>query len=181
HADISRHHRPIGQLCPRLADYLHALAKLLHAHQEAIVYIAVRAYRHFEIYPVIHGVGHRLADIVGHAGTAQRRPGQTPLYSILGRYDPHTLDPAQEDRVLRQERIVLAEALRQDIHEGFELVAEAWRDVLGEAAHALGVQRQPRPGLHLQHIEDQLPLAHRIQEDGDRPQVHDVRAQPQEM
>src|SRR6185503_1013893 len=106
---------------------------------------------------------------------------EAPLYRVLRRYDAHPLHAAQEYWVLGQQGVVLREALGHDLQEGVELLQEAGWDVLWKTAHPLGVEREARPGLHLQQVEDKLSLPHRIQKHRDGPEVHDVRAQPQQV
>ena len=67
--------RPVGRhLVEALLDDAERLAHLLHAHQVAVVDVAVRAERHLEVEAVVDEVRLRLADVVVHADAAQAGP-----------------------------------------------------------------------------------------------------------
>ncbi len=73
HADGTR-----GHLREYLLDHGRRLLHLLHAHEYAIVGVTAMAERYVPIEFVIVVIGMRAPHVVGHAGRAQARAGETP-------------------------------------------------------------------------------------------------------
>ena len=69
------HDRPVGHLVEHLVDDADALADLVDVEQVARVRVAFGARRDVELELRVDAVRVRAADVVGHAGGAQRRAG----------------------------------------------------------------------------------------------------------
>ena len=72
------------QSIQRLLDDMETLLHLQHAHQVAVVDVAVGADRDLKVEALVAGVGEELAHIIGDAAATQRGAGTAELDGIVG-------------------------------------------------------------------------------------------------
>ena len=118
----------------RRADHRDALLEdavrlphLFHAHEVAIVRVAVLADGNVELEIGIALVRLRAAEVPLHAGSAQRRAGDAPVDRIFGREHADADRAPLPDAIVGQQRLVLVDG-------GVELVAERSRRPRASAA-----------------------------------------------
>ena len=80
--------RSVGKLVQRLPQDLDRLAHLFDAHQVAAVAVAVVRDCDLEVVVLVPGVRNGLAQVPGHARTAEHRPGGPEHLRVLGREPP---------------------------------------------------------------------------------------------
>ncbi len=120
--------RPRRHLLERLPDDAHRLAHLLHAHEVAVVAIAVLADRNIEIHLVIDVIGLRLAQIPRDARAAQHRAGEAPIRACSA-----VTTPISTVRCLKMRFSVSRRSISSIVCR--ELLAKC-QDVVGEARPA---------------------------------------------
>ncbi len=142
-------------------------AHLLHAHQVAGLDVALRAGDHVELEAVVDRVRVRAADVVGHAGGAQHRPGHGGVDGILGAQVANALDARDQHLVLGQQAVHLLHFAGQPVVDQFVDLAER---VLGHVAHhaaeAEVVAHHARTGDRLEDIQDQFAFLEGVQRGG---------------
>ena len=67
--------RPVGEPLQSLLDDLHRLVQLIETHQEAIVVIALRAERNFELKMIVAAVGKSFSHVIIYSGRSENRAG----------------------------------------------------------------------------------------------------------
>src|SRR5262249_13845313 len=176
-----RHYRAFGQFIDGLQDDLARLPHLFHAHQIAIVRVAVLSIRDVELKIGIALVGMRFAYIPLHARTAQRRPGQSHIYCIFGGDDSYSHSAAQPDAICIEHRLHFVDARRKSIAELLHLIFETFVSVVGHSAHAKGMASQSRAEEVLEDLQYLLTLAKSPKEDRHRAYVERVSRKPEQM
>ncbi len=157
------------------------LAHLLQPDQVAVVVVADRADRDAELEVVVGGVGHRLAQVPRVAGGAQERPGDAEPQQRLLVQRAHVAQALQHDLVLVEQRRELVDAVSEPVQELAQLVLEAQRDVLEDAADLDVARVHALAGGHLEQVEDLLAVAEAVPEHRDRAEVQRAGAQPHEV
>ena len=151
------HHRPVGQLRQALLDDAHRLPHLLHAHQVAVVGVAVGADRDLEVHLVVAVVGEHLADVPLDAGAPQGRAGQPPLHGVR-RGDHADADGAQlPDPVVGEQALPLGDPRRQLVHECAAAVGPTLGQVERLPAHPHAVEGEAGTAVLLVEVEDRSP------------------------
>ena len=117
----------------------------------------------------------------GSPGGAQQRAGDPELEQALAGDDPDPLRALEEDLVAVEQRLVLVDPRRHLVAEGAQLLLEADRDVLEDAADLEVAGVHPLPGRHLEQVEDRVALAQRVPEHRDRAEVERGRAEPEQV
>src|SRR3984885_2639510 len=126
HLAVVDHHRPgIGaQPVHALADDAVGLAHLSHAHQVAVVAIAIDPDRYVEIERRIHLVRPLAPQIPLDARTAQHRTGKAELQCALGRYHADVDGALLPDAIVGQQRFVLIHPPREFLGEGLDEIQQ---------------------------------------------------------
>src|SRR5439155_19883571 len=99
------------QASERLIDDLPALLHLKHAHQVAIIDIAVGANGNIKIKLLITGVGEDLAYIPGHAAAAQDGAAGSIGDGLLLAQHSHTLRSFEPELIVGQQRVIFLKTL----------------------------------------------------------------------
>src|SRR5829696_303536 len=107
----------VGQLLQGLLDDAARLAHLFEADEVAVVRVAVLADGHVEVEVGVGRVRAALADVPRDARAAQRRPREPDGDGVRGRDDADADRPPEPDAVLREERLVLVDAVREVVDE----------------------------------------------------------------
>mmetsp|Transcript_21947 Transcript_21947/g.86020 ORF Transcript_21947/g.86020 Transcript_21947/m.86020 type:complete len:373 (+) Transcript_21947:1737-2855(+) len=182
------------------------LAHLLDAHDVAVVGVAIRADRDVEIHLVVHVVGLLLAQIPGDARAAQHGPGEAQVERALGRHDADANGALLPDAVVRQQRLVVVDVLREALAEVLDEIQQRALAVLVELGDGLRVldladlvlrhrvrqvavdtartevgRVHARTRHRLVHVEDVLTLPEAVDEDVHRTAVQTVSPQPQQV
>src|SRR5690606_11249888 len=105
-----------------LLDDAYRLAHLRHAHQVPVVAVAGDADGDVEIDLGVLGVRLLLAQVPGHARTAQHRAGHAPGQRLFRRDHAHADGALLPDAVVGEQDLVLVDALREVLREGFKEV-----------------------------------------------------------
>ncbi len=146
-----------------------ALADLVDADQVAVVDVAVVAHGHVEVEAVVDRVGVGAADVVGHAGGAQHRPGRrvvrwprsavsTPTPSQRARMISFSVRKRSSSSILRGRRSKTSSRIFSQ---------HALRQVARHAAEAEVVAHHARAGGRLEDIQDQLAFFEGVQRRGE--------------
>src|SRR5215204_4320020 len=131
----------VGQPLQGLLDDAARLAHLLDSDEVAVVGVAVLADGHVEVEVGVGRVGARLAYVPRDARAAQGGAGEPDGDGVRGRDDADADRPPQPDAVLREERLVLVDAVREVIDELLHVLREALVGVVGHPADAPRVTR----------------------------------------
>ena len=185
HLAVGGNERPLpfrrAQLVAALLHDLHRLAHLGHAHEVAVVAVAVLADGDVEIQFGIALVGLRLAQVPDGAGAAHHDAGEAPVEAVVEADDADVDVALLEDAVAGQQSIDVVEHLRMRDAEVGDVVDELRRQVGVHAAHAeiLGVHAAARGALVEHH--QLLALLEAPQRRGERADVHRLRRHVEEM
>jgi len=115
------------------------------------------------------------------AGRAEGRTGHAVVDRLGGGDLAHVLGPLEPDRVSRQQRLVLVDALRHGIDEFLQASQPVLRHVVLDAADAGEGRRQPRAAQVLDQVVVPLAVLERVEEHGRRAEIESVRPQPELM
>ena len=158
-----------------------ALAHLLDAHEIAVVAVAVLADRNVELHLVVDVVGLRLAQIPGHAGGAQHRPGEAPVERILRRHHADIDEALLEDAVLGQQLSMSSSTSGNVSAQAAMSSSEPGRQILMHAAGPEIGRVQPRAADALVELHQQLALLEPPQERRHRADIQGVGGDVQQM
>ena len=172
---------PSGKRFDRLLENAHRLAQLLHAHEEAIVHVAVRPDRHLEVVGLVIEIREILAHVVVDARRAKHRPRKSPVDRFLRRHDAESDGAPHPDRVPGQHAVDLVERVREGADELAEPVHPSARNVGRHSADSRRGRREPRANPALEQVVDVLAFLERPQERRERPDVDAERAEPDEV
>src|SRR5581483_10618841 len=100
---------------------------------------------------------------------------------ILGRKVAHALQPVREDRIAGKQVRVLVDLLRERLDEGLNAIEVVERRLHRQPADAKVAGHHPLAGHGLKEPLNLFALAERVEEDGQRADVHRVRAQPDQV
>ena len=181
HARHVGHDRPVGNLLQELLDHVPALPHLLDADPVPVVCVAVLADRHAPLALAVRGVGLELAQVIVHAGPAQRRPAQSEVDGILGRDHRHALGAGEPDPVGVQEGDVLVQLRREVVAELAQLFDQVRREVPLDTADPVPARGQPRPAELVEEVQEDLPVAEGVEEHRHRADVQRLRAKPEQV
>ena len=153
-------HRTVGQTLDRLLENARRLTHLFHAHEEAIVDVAVRADRDVEVVRLVVEIRKILADVERNAGRANHRTGQPVVDRFFRRHHAESDGAAHPDAVARDDAIDLVDApsgsvLTNAISFGTKSSGMSAR----HAADARQRRRQPRADPRLEHLVDRSRAA----------------------
>ena len=101
----------------RLAADLDALPHLRHAHQVAVVDVAVAGADDIEVERVVARIREGATHVVVAAGGTGDRAVEAPVIAILQRDDADTARAIEPDRVLGDQRLVLVQLAGEAIEE----------------------------------------------------------------
>lgn len=127
-------HRARRHLVQALMDDAQRLAKLLHAAEVAVVAVAVHADGDVEVDLVVGVVGLALAHVPRHAGAAQHDAREGVVEGVGGGDDADALRAALPDAVVREEFFGFVDAVAELRRPLVDVVEEAEREVLRDAA-----------------------------------------------
>src|SRR5262249_36844376 len=156
--------RALGEAIEDLPDDLDRLAEFLHADPVARIAIAGRLDRDFEIEVAVRRIRLGATDVVVDARAPDERPRDADVLGQLARDDTHALGTDEKERVVFEHRLVLADAVVDDVQHAARLVGPAGREVIARAADLVEAVGQPGPGQGLEEVEDRLALAHAVEE-----------------
>ena len=123
-------------LVQALLDDAQALSHLLHAHQVAIVGVAVDAEWHVELDLVVGVVRLALAQVPLDARAAQHDAAEAERERVLGRHHADA-DGARTPQAIRRQQLVdLVQPLAELLDEHVDVVHEADGQVVGHAARS---------------------------------------------
>src|SRR5579875_303336 len=155
---VLHHEWPAGHPLAALLDDLETLAHLLDAHQIAVIAVAVLADRNIEIHLGIDVVGLGLAQIPGHARSAQHRPAEAPVEGILSADDADIDGALLEDAVLVEELFEVVDIGREPVHPPHDVIEEPWGQILVDAARPEIARMHARPRDALIEFHEDLAL-----------------------
>ena len=112
------------------------------AHQVAIVGVAVLSERNIKIHVGIRRIRSRLANVPGHARTAQRRTGQTDRNRFFAGDHADADRAAQPDAILRKHGFIFIKPLGKVVDEAPHVGVEIVVSIVGHAADAPGMTSQ---------------------------------------
>ena len=101
----------------RLLDDLEALVHLQHAHQIAVVDIAVRADRDVEVEALVAAIGKDLAHVIGDAAAAQRRAAAPELDGLFSGSTRDALRAVDPEPVVGEQVVIFAQPLGENVEE----------------------------------------------------------------
>src|SRR5205085_8630225 len=113
--------RAVRQLLQSLLDYAPRLPHLFESDEVSVVRVAVLADGNLEVHVGVCRIGPSLAYVPGDAGAAPGRAGKTDGDCVFSRDDADADRPTEPDSVLRQERLVLFQALREVVNEALHI------------------------------------------------------------
>src|SRR5690606_35249660 len=174
-------HRPVRQPGECLLQDPDALANLLEPHEVAIVDVALRAHRHFEVVRLVFQVREVLAYVVVHAACAQHGSGQAATDRLGSGECAHSRGTTHPDGILREHAIRFVDRTRERLHEVCNLLHPAFRNVGRHAAHSACGRRETRTDPALQQVVYVLALLEAPQERRERTDVNAGGAEPHEM
>src|SRR3990172_5176393 len=177
------------QLLQRLFDDAHRLPHLLQPYQVAVVHVAVVPDRHLEVEAVVHAVRLVLPQVPRHARSPQHRPAQPVGDRLLRREDADALAPRDEDLVLRQQLVKVADPLLCVLQHLVAPLNEVVRDLPRQPAHAEVRVHQPVAAHFLEQLLQVLALGEGVREagpedacvDAERPHEHEVAGKPVQL
>src|SRR5262249_26411660 len=129
-----RRDRALGKSIENLADDLDRLPELLHAHAVARIAVTSRLHRDLEVEVAVRRVRLGAADVVVDARAADERARDADVFGQLVRDHADTLGADEKEDVVLQHRLVLADALVDDVHHAARLVRPPGREVIARAA-----------------------------------------------
>ena len=202
------HHRAgiFPQPVDALANDAVGLAQFFHAHEIAVVAVAVDAHGDIEIHAVVHFVRLFLAQVPFHTGAPQHRTREAELHGALRRHDADVDRPLLPDAVVRQQRFVLVDAARKLVRErldeiqqrtlsrlvqplqiggaaelGFLVLRHRIGQIAIDAARAIvgSVHARTRDGLV--EVHQVFALAEAVKEHRHRTDVQAVRPEPHQV
>src|SRR6185503_5013278 len=106
---------------------------------------------------------------------------QSPCERLIESNDAHTLRPAQEHVVFRQESFELVDLSRKPIEKRIDRLVEAACEVFPQAADTEVARKKPEAGHQLVDIHQQLALAYGIEQHRRCADLERVRTDPDEM
>ena len=155
-------HRPVRYFLEALLNDPQALVYLHHPHQEAVIAIAVGAYRDIEVHPVIHVIGVCLPQIPGNARRPEIWAADGAVYSQFTGEDPDALGASQNDLVLQNQSLkltdVVGEVRQQRTQSGPEL---GW-GILGHSAGSHVAHCHSSTTYHLKEVQNALTLTEAV-------------------
>ena len=104
---------PSGKPLDRLLENARRLTQLLHAHEVAIVDVAVRADRDVEVVRLVVEIRKVLAHVVRDARRAQHRAGQSVVDRLVRRHHAESDRASHPDAVARDDAVDLVDDLRE--------------------------------------------------------------------
>src|SRR5262252_1753820 len=122
------------------------LAHLLHAHEVAIIAVAVSTNRDVEIKFGITFIGLSFPQVPGGAGAAHHHAGKPPCPSIRELHGADTDIALFEYAVFRQQFFKIVTDLEEGIAKRPDVVEQRWRQVLMHAADAEIIGMHARTG-----------------------------------
>src|SRR5690606_2179829 len=139
-----------------LLDDAGGLAHLGHAHQVAVVAVAVDAHRDVELDLVVLRVRLLAAQVPGDARAAQHRTGHAPGHRLLGRDHADADGALLPDAVLGEQDLVFVDAGREVLREGLQVVQHRTFAPLVEALELAALA--PRRLAVLRHAVGQVAV-----------------------
>src|SRR5262249_49333544 len=158
--------RALGQPREHLAHDLDGLAELHHAYAVARVAVAGRLHRHPEVEVLVGGVRLAAAQVVGDARATDERAAYAEVQRQLARDHADTLRAQEEERVVFEHRLVLADAPLDEVHRLAAALGPAGRYVVTHAAYLVEAVEQPGAGERLEEVQHELALADGVEEHG---------------
>src|SRR5579884_2986756 len=165
----------------RLLHDAQALPHLLDANHVPPKTVRIRARRHFELKLLVARIRKQLPVIVSQPCGAQRRPRHAQRYRVFRRDVAHALRSADPDAVLREQRLVFVHPARHHLQELVDCLPPARGRLQRQPAdpevaghHALSREK-------LENLQNFLPLAEAVEENGHRSEVNRMRAEPNQM
>src|SRR6185312_9831436 len=165
----------------RLLANLNRLTHLFKPDQVARQHVAVVGDGDLELELLIAGVRHVTAQIPVHAGGAQRRAGDSEGDGVFRAQRTHALEAAHPDGVAGKQALVLVNSTRKGLQQLLNAAEEVERRLQRETAHAEVRGHHALSADGLEDAKNFLALAEAIEEDGERADVHGVRAEPDQV
>ena len=173
--------RPCGQAVERLLADLDGLAHLLHADDVAGPDVAAVRDGDVELELLVAGVGHVAADVQVDAGGAQRRAGDAEGDGVRGGEVADALEAAHPDGVAGEQVFVFGRSWGEVMSRKSWMLVEVERRLERDAADAEVAGHHALAGDGLEDAQELFALAEAVEEDGERADVHGVRAEPDEV
>src|SRR5438093_2051919 len=151
-------HRPLGQALDRLLEDPHRLTQLLHSHQVAVVYVAIRAHRHVEVVRLVVEIRKVLAYVVRHARRTHHRPGEAVVDRFIRRHHAEADATANPDAIPRNDAVDLGDGFREILDEGVQAVDPAVGYVGAHPTDTRKRRRQARTDPILEQLVHALTL-----------------------
>jgi hypothetical protein len=153
----------------------------INAHEIPIVSVTGFADRDLEVVLLDAAIREDLAHIDRDPGGSGDRPGDAVRLALIDRDNANALGPVQEDGILGDQLVVLNHRLRHDLENLSNVVLPPIRQVGGDTTRTDVVVVHPQAGRLLKKGQQQFAFPPAVEHQRQRPDVHTLGRQPNEV